>query len=336
VRIGDKDLTLIPQADLVQQIMHAQGIQFFKDIIKEQDGGPAFVLFEGFVFGQPEGEEEAFSLALGSDGFERLTGKAEFKIVLMNATAGALEIKVLLPTLVKQVAEGGVQQLTFVYQGYGFLHTGNLCIEAAGQRQQLFQEVAPAVEKPTTRADQLAIVYFQQTFVGKPSFCEGFQEAVALLQDLIIFDQVLQIVGVQLGKKGVEETAALLTAARDDLHIVGGDDDTGETADMTGELLIRFAAREELLFPCLPQDTNDVGELALLFKMPFNPETRRPLLNILLVAAREIAFGKTKVINGVQQVGLTHAIVATETHDPFRKPEGSLAVVLELKKRYIF
>ena len=316
--------------------MHAQGIQFFKDIIKEQDRGPAFILFEGFVFGQPEGEKEAFSLALGSDGFERLAGKAEFEIVFMDTAAGALEVKVLLQPLVKQVAEGGMQQLTFVYQGYGFFHTGYLSIEAAGQRQQLFQEAAPAVEKPGTRADQLAIVYFQQVFVGKPSFCEGFQEAVALLQDLIVFDQVLQVVGVQLGKKGIEETPAFLTATGDDLHVVGGDDDTGETADMTGEPLIAFASGEEFLFPGLPQDTNDVRELALPFEMPFDPEARCPLLNILLVAAGEIAFGKTKVIDGIQQVGLTHAIVATETHDPLRKPEGSLAVVLELKKRYIF
>ena len=336
MRIGDKDLSLILQADLVQQIMHAQRIQFFKDIVKEQDGSPAFVLFEGFVFGQPEGEEEAFSLALGSDGLERLSGKAEFKIVFMDTTTGALEVKIFFQTLVKQVAEASVQQLTFIYQGHGFFDAGYLSIEAAGKRQQLLEEAAPAVEKPGTRADQLAIVYFQQVFVGEPSFSEGFQEAVALLQDLVVFDQVLQVVRVELGKKGVQETPAFLTAAGDDLHIVRGDDDTGETTDMTGEFLIPFATREEFLFPCLTQDANDVGELALLLKMAFDPEARRPLLDILLVAAGEIAFGETKIIDGVEQVGLTNAIVATETHDPFRKPEGCLAVVLELKQRYIF
>src|ERR1700744_1622310 len=102
--------------------MHAQGIQLFKDIVQEQDGSPAFALFKGFVFSQPEGEEETFSLALGSHGFERLAGKAEFKVVFMDTATRALEIKVLFQTLMKQVAEAGVQQLTFVYKGHGFFH----------------------------------------------------------------------------------------------------------------------------------------------------------------------------------------------------------------------
>ena len=105
---------------------------------------------------------------------------------------------------------------------------------------------------------------------------------------------------------------------------------------MTGEFLIGLASREEFLFPRFTQDTNDVGDLALLLEMTFDPEARRPFLDVLLVAAGEIAFGETKVIDSVKQVSLPHAIVATETHNPFRKPEGCLAVVLELKERYIF
>ena len=105
---------------------------------------------------------------------------------------------------------------------------------------------------------------------------------------------------------------------------------------MTRELLIGLPIRKEFLFPRFTQDTDKISELALLLEMAFDPETAGPLLHILLVAAGEITFGETKVIDGVKQVGLPNAIVATETHDPFRKPEGSLGVVLELKQRYIF
>jgi hypothetical protein len=66
--------------------------------------------------------------------------------------------------------------------------------------------------------------------------------------------------------------------------------------------------------------------------MPFDPEAGGAFLYVLLVAAREIAFGKTEVIEGVEQVGLAHTVVATDADNSFSEPEGRLAVVLELKK----
>jgi hypothetical protein len=65
--------------------------------------------------------------------------------------------------------------------------------------------------------------------------------------------------------------------------------------------------------------------------MSFDAETGSAFLNVLLVAACEITFGETKIIEGIEQVGLAHAIVATDAYDPFRELKRSLAVVLELE-----
>ena len=85
----------------------------------------------------------------------------------------------------------------------------------------------PAVEKPGPGPDQLRIVYLEQAAVGQPSVRERFQETVPLLQYFVVFDEILQVFGIQLGKEGVEEPPPFFAAAGDDLNIVRGDDHAG-------------------------------------------------------------------------------------------------------------
>ena len=49
-----------------------------------------------------------------------------------------------------------------------------------------------------------------------------------------------------------------------------------------------------------------------------------------LVLARKIALGKAQVIDGVEQIGLSNAIAASDAYDPLVKLEGGLFVVFEL------
>ena len=250
----------------------------------------------------------------------------------MDTSSGALKVEVLFQSLMKEIAKACMEQLALIDQAHGFFCAGDLCVEAVYLRKELLQEMMTTVKDPAAGADQLAVVYFQQVLVREASFGEGFQKAVALLQDLVVFDQILQIVRVQLCHQRVEEAAALFAATGDDLYIVGGDDHAGEPTDMMREFFIGFACREEFFLAGFPQDTDDVGELACLLEMAFYAEAGGSFLDILLIAAGEIAFGKTEIVDGIEQVCLAYAIVSANAHDPLPELEGSLAIVLELKK----
>jgi hypothetical protein len=157
-----------------------------------------------------------------------------------------------------------------------------------------------------------------------------------LLQYAVVIDEILQIGGIQLGKQRIEKTAAFLTGAGDDLDIVRCDDDTRKAADVPGEFLIGDAVRKELFLAIATEDADHRGLFALVVEFAFDAEARGAFEDIGLVAAGEIALGETQVIEGVQQVSLADAVIATDTHDPLMKAEPGLFIIFELNECYFF
>lgn len=56
--------------------------------------------------------------------------------------------------------------------------------------------------------------------------------------------------------------------------------------------------------------------------------------NILKFTKMKIAFGKTKIINGIQEIGFTHAIVACDTDHFMVETELLLKVVFKPDQFY--
>ena len=54
--------------------------------------------------------------------------------------------------------------------------------------------------------------------------------------------------------------------------------------------------------------------------------------NILLILAREIAFGKAEIMNSIEQIGLANAIAAGDSDNPLGEGKLRMKVVFELKK----
>lgn len=170
------------------------------------------------------------------------------------------------------------------------------------------------------------------------------------MKDPIVFDKTLQIDRVQLGEEGVQEAAAFFAAAGDDLHVVRGDDDTGQAANMLGETFAGLIIGKQLFFTVLPQDADHFQGLALLLKLSFDAKAGdagrvrtnqrfvvrrtdirlRRFMYAELVLPGKIALSKAKVIDGIQQIGLANAIAAADAYDPLGKVEGGLFVVFEL------
>ena len=69
--------------------------------------------------------------------------------------------------------------------------------------------------------------------------------------------------------------------------------------------------------------------------MSFDPEAGAAVLYVPRIRFGKIAPGKTKIIDGIQQVGLAHAVVTANSYDALPELEGFLAVILELYERYI-
>ena len=68
--------------------------------------------------------------------------------------------------------------------------------------------------------------------------------------------------------------------------------------------------------------------------MPLDAETRHTLQHILAIAAGKIALGKAAIVDGVQQVGLSNAILSADAHNAAGKIKPGILVILEMGERY--
>ena len=50
----------------------------------------------------------------------------------------------------------------------------------------------------------------------------------------------------------------------------------------------------------------------------------------MLIGFGKIAAGETEIIDRIQEIGLAHAVITANAHDPFPELEGVLAVILIL------
>jgi len=69
-------------------------------------------------------------------------------------------------------------------------------------------------------------------------------------------------------------------------------------------------------------------------KVSFYPESRVSLFYIHRIGPGKITLGKTEVMNGIQQVGLSHPVFTINSHDTLGKIKAPVEIVFKLNKRY--
>jgi hypothetical protein len=57
-------------------------------------------------------------------------------------------------------------------------------------------------------------------------------------------------------------------------------------------------------------------------------------MNVHRILPAEITFGKTEVMDRVQQIRLAHTVAAANANDPLRKLKVLLKIILKLEERY--
>ena len=86
--VGDEHLPKVVVAHQPDELHHPLVIELIEDVIQQQNGFVANLLIVIFKLGQTYGDHERFLLALRPELLQRVTVKAKFQVVLMDAHIG--------------------------------------------------------------------------------------------------------------------------------------------------------------------------------------------------------------------------------------------------------
>ena len=103
---------------------------------------------------------------------------------------------------------------------------------------------------------------------------------------------------------------------------------------MFGEAAVSLIVDLEFLFARFPQNANGFLCVSVQRQMSLDTKALAAMFDIGRIRAAEVAFRKTEIMNGIEQVGLSGAIAAANANNPFGKPVLLKSIILELEKRY--
>ncbi len=209
--------------------------------------------------------------------------------------------------------------------------TGQVIILILYLSDESFEESPADIEHRHTMPDQLLIEHIQQGVRGMGEVQERFQQAVALLEDFVVGDEMLHVPGIQLAEEAVQPPAAVLASAEDDLRVIRRDHHGRELPDVPGEFLVAFIVQGDIFFAVL-YGADDLVIFSAPLEEGFQPKTVCVVPDILRFRGVEIAFGEAEIINGVQEVRLPRTIPAGDADDPFGKTESPESIILELRE----
>lgn len=329
VCIGDEYLPFGPKANLFEQVVHAFFVQFFKNVVEQQERGELFLFFENIEFREAQGKQKTFTLSLGSDSAKWLIVESKNEIVLMNACGGALQQSVALPELPEKFVHRAGPELALVFNVGMFLCAGDSVVNRCYHRAAVVHVLFPLFKNKDAVGGKLHIVHVEQAHIGIALLGCRFKETVALLQHFIVTDKSPEIFRLGLGDNGVDIPSSFLASIGDHADIVGGNDHTGQFAHMGGEPFAGFPVHEKLLAARFAQNADRFDILSIPGKPAFYPEPCLPGMRIEGVGPAEIALCEAQIVDRIEQVRLSHSVPAADADDPGIEPEILLEIVLE-------
>ena len=99
---------------------------------------------------------------------------------------------------------------------------------------------------------------------------------------------------------------------------------------MEGKPVYLLFIDPQFFFPGFPQDTGDFLLPAVLVKYALDPESFPAYTHGAGIRAGKITAGKAEVIDGIQQIGLSHPVLPADAHHPPLERKGCLVVIPEL------
>ena len=179
-----------------------------------EEGLGFFLGGEEFVLCQFEGDDERFLLALRAEFLQNHPVDFKNVIVLVNAPDGALRVQVAGAVLAEFSGEVVGGHLALVNHRHAFFLITQKSVVFFEQRQKLLHERPPLRVKAEVEGDERVVVGFQQIHVEVVALGEELQKAVALVEHLVVLQEIFEIVRVELREYPVEKTAAAVRCPR--------------------------------------------------------------------------------------------------------------------------
>ena len=141
---------------------------------------------------------------------------------------------------------------------------------------------------------------------------------------------MFEIFSVNLRDGVVDEFAALFAVADDELVIVGGDHNDGHHAYVVAHFFVRNIVDAEVFFLSDGEFADYFAVFVFDGSLCFEAHEICTESYVLLIGGVEIAFGERDVVDGIEDIGLAHAIAADEAIHFFRKSKVLSFVVFEI------
>ena len=134
---------------------------------------------------------------------------------------------------------------------------------------------------------------------------------------------------IELRQGTVDKFPADLTSFLDDGYVVRGREDQWNAANMVAQLFgLESVDFEDFLFPSL-QVTRDI-HFAFVLKAAMDSHERRLMSDMLGLGGGESTFGKSQIVDAVQEIGLPHPVQAHNTIESWTEGKLLLFVVFEM------
>ena len=184
----------------------------------------------------------------------------------------------------------------------------------------------PFIGKVLTIDAQLCVPNGDHCVVPHPVVPHLLQQAVTLFEGFRIGYKVLKVSVVGLRNDAVHELAPQVASAGDELLVVGRNHHQGNLSYVFRESLVGFLVPLHLLSLSAAQ----CKRRHITAIMPMDGKIILAKTDILAIDRVEIALAEREIVDSVEQVGFSGAIVAHKAVDVVAKGDIGLRIILEI------
>lgn len=311
----------------------AVDVQFVKYIIEQQQGRFAAQALQHLVLGKLEGGDKGLLLALGAKMLDAMPIDGKGEILPVGAGTGTLGKPVLLTRGLEAFFPLSLRvlyQFGFEIDFWDFLvaHDEVEVLEEDGF--EVAEELAPGLVDDTSILDEVVVPKEELLLVPGLAFHEQAEEGVALVQCFLITEQCLQIAAVVLADESIHEFTPYRRRSMDELGVVGENGDNGNGANVITHPFDRLAVDEHGLAFGRHIRTLYPQSVFTFQKPTIDGKIGHPLHQSIGFSPALESPGHGQVVQGFEDIGLTLAIVASQSIDAGREIRVKVSVVAKL------
>ena len=164
---------------------------------------------------------------------------------------------------------------------------------------------------------------------------EILQQGIALQDDFLVGNQLLEVFLVELWDDHVEELSAHLATLVDDVVVVGWYHDERVETDVVAETAVFFLVGFHRFAFAKLVSAADTGAVLLhtVHEVTVDGEKVGVEAYGILVLGGEEAFAEAEIVDGVEQIGFAAAIFAHNAVDVLAEVELGIFVTFEVAER---